>query len=151
MSITNLKRALLNLDESVLASVCVDAGILRGDLESLLDTTIERAEAYDDELELDHGDMEHFVAITRYLRDISSLEDHDQIALIKAALGDADCFDGNLEGFNTMLNDLDKDYRVVNGEILSNVRTRLCGDSATLLNLEELLDIIDDTMEGLDK
>ena len=112
------------LDPSLIDSIAVKAGVLSSDVveaESNLTQCVEYIHEsmldVDDPPELDLKDnYDHFTVVEHELSFISTLDEPYQIRFIKQALGTSDCFDDNLEGFNSMLRAMGKPWTVRHNE-----------------------------------
>ena len=117
-------REVRQLDPNLIDSLAVKAGVMSSDVveaESKLTECIEYIYEsmvdVSDALELDIKDnRDHFEAVEHELSFISTLDEAYQIRLIKQALGTSDCFDNNLEGFNSMLEAMGKPWTVRHNE-----------------------------------
>lgn len=112
------------LDPSLIDSLAVRAGVMSSDVVSAeskltecIEYIIESMVDVDDAPKLDiTGNCDHFQAVEDELSFISTLDEVYQIRLIKQALGTSDCFDNNLEGFNSMLRAMGKPWTVRHNE-----------------------------------
>ena len=112
------------LDLNLIDQIAVRAGVLSSDVveaESKLTECVEYIHEsmvdVDEAPKLDiKGNYDHFLAVEDELSFISTLDEAYQITLIKQALGTSDCFDDNLEGFNSMLKAMGKPWTVRHNE-----------------------------------
>ena len=112
------------LDPSLIDSIAVKAGVLSSDVleaESNLTQCVEYIHEsmvdVDEAPKLDiKGNYDHFQAVEDELSFTGTLDEAKQIRLIKQALGMSDCFDYNLEGFNSMLKAVGKPWTVRHNE-----------------------------------
>lgn len=112
------------LDPNIIDQIAVKAGVLSSDvveaesnLTQCIEYIIESMVDVNDAPKLDiKGNYTHFEAVEHELSFISTLDEPYQIRLIKQALGTSDCFDDNLEGFNSMLKAMDKPWTVRHNE-----------------------------------
>lgn len=112
------------LDPSLIDSLAVKAGVMSSDvveaeskLTQCIEYIIESMVDVDDAPKLDiKGNYDHFTVVEHELSFISTLDEPYQIRLIKQALGTSDCFDNNLEGFNSMLRAMGKPWTVRHNE-----------------------------------
>ena len=117
-------REVRQLDPNLIDSLAVRAGVLSSDVleaESKLTGCIEYIHEsmvdVDETPKLNIKDSyDHFTAVEDELSFISTLDEAKQIRLIKQALGTSDCFDNNLEGFNSMLKAMGKPWTVRHNE-----------------------------------
>lgn len=117
-------REVRQLDPSLIDSLAVKAGVMsstvveaESKLTQCIEYIIESMVDVDEAPKLDiEGNYDHFTAVEHELSFISTLDEAYQIRLIKQALGTSDCFDNNLEGFNSMLRAMGKPWTVRHNE-----------------------------------
>lgn len=123
-TLERILREVRQLDPSIKDSIAVRAGVLSSDVleaESKLTQCIEYIHEnmvdVDEAPKLDiRGNDDHFTAVEDELSFISTMAEVYQIRLIKQALGTSDCFDNNIEGFNSMLKAMGKPWTVRHNE-----------------------------------
>ena len=134
-------REVRGLPDEIKGRMAINAGCLVNDLddlEGLLEQAREHVESMKDpdeyfDLDLDNDD--HYKAILDAMVSLHSINDRDQINIIKEALEASDCFDDNIEGLNSMFKAIDKPWFVISAKE-RDTALEACKTLTTLLENE---------------
>ena len=115
-------REVKGLPEDVKGKIALNAGCLVTDLdelEGLVEQAREHVESMkdpDEYFDLDLDNDEHYKAVLDAMVSLHSVNERDQINIIKEVLVSSDCFDTNIEGLNSMFRNIDKPWFVISTE-----------------------------------
>ena len=114
-----VSREIKGLPSFAKCSIAVNAGCLETDLDELEGLVAQACdvvrEMYDSHEtgNLDITDSDHSDAIIDALDSLGDCNERTQIKVIKTAIEMSDCFDANIEGLNSMLEDAGKEWFVI--------------------------------------
>lgn len=135
-------REVRGLPEDVKQGIAVQAGCLVNDLDEL-EGLVEQCKTVveddlcdgDDTVDLDLDNDDHYKSVLDAMVGLGSINDRDQINIIKEALEASDCFDANIEGLNSMFRDIDKPWFVISANE-RDTALEACKTLTTLLDNE---------------
>ena len=134
-------REVKGLPEDVKGKIAVNAGCLVTDLDEL-EGLVEQAREHVEEMkdpdeyfDLDLDNDDHYKAVLDAMAGLGSVNERDQINIIKEALESSDCFDTNIEGLNSMFRNIDKPWFVISTESREKM-LEVCKDLTTMLENE---------------
>lgn len=108
--------------------MAVRAGCLESDIDALEDEVREAIGVIDvmqyegEVCDLDLSDCEHCDAVKEALDGLGAIEDCYQVEVLERAIKASDCFDSNLEGLNSMLQEAGKDWYVIHQDTKQQLR-----------------------------
>lgn len=114
-----VSREIKGLPAFAKSKMAVDAGVLETELDELEGLVTQAKDVVEDMHDSDDiGDIDltnelHRDIVADALESIGALDEYSQIILIERAIKASDCFDANLEGFNSMLQDCKKEWFVI--------------------------------------